>query len=189
MAFLIRRPVVVQFELTHYGQTRILANASPHASVAKPAKGASASMSAGARTSNKLTASGPSADVAESADANSFSPDVAVGAASATAAAAAAGVAVGAYSGKGEDADYDGPGMEGGAEIDVPHVQLDTPGGSGAPTPVPNADVSGEPTFHLLSSPAPACDSCTQPHRRSAHAMTWCSVIPFLVLVPSAAMR
>lgn len=140
----VGRGFLLQFELTHYGQTRILANASPQASVGKPAKGASASGSV--QTSSKLTAAGPSADVAASADADSYSPEVGVGAASAVAAAAAAGVAVDSHKG---DADFDGPDMQGGAEIDVPRVQLDTP----------DVDVSGGQPNPLLSSPAPACDS------------------------------
>eukprot|EP00892_Ulva_mutabilis_P001078 jgi/Ulvmu1/10971/UM007_0150.1 len=127
------------FELTHHGQTRILANASPHgsAAVSKPSKATSTSVSGGVKTSGKLRADTPPGDAV--VDAADTSPDLAVGAA-----AAAAGVAATGYAGK-SSGDYDMPDADGSAQVDLPTpgaVQLDTPGGSGVPTALPDADVS-----------------------------------------------
>lgn len=139
----------MQFEMSHHGQTRILANASPHASVSKPKAAASTSISAGGRTSSRLTAGGRSEGVSASAEGSS--PEVALGASAAAAAAAAgAGIAVGAAGSKG-DVDYRPPEVEGGTRIDVPVVQLDTPEGPSGAVPLadmesPGGGVGAQPT-------------------------------------------
>lgn len=134
---------MVQFELTHYGQTRILANASPHgsAAVSKPAKVA-ASASGGVKTSGKLRGDGPDVGVPVDADG--------VGSLSVGAAAAAAATAVPAAFDDKPSGDY--PGAEGDAQIDVPVVQLDTPDGSGAPKPI-DAEVSASMPGATLPRP------------------------------------